>query len=495
MNIYSCITDIYKDISLFITTQPNYKIAFNIPCNPLLKKNEWKMTATTLEVKNFKNTLMFIIPSLVGMTFFMVPVFTEAGMTFPFALVAKGAKTVLGDNIYSLAVLVMSISAVLSVAGSLLKSKAITQSQLLNTLFNVSPAWLVVRVLGTFFGIMAYQKLGTEVIWGSNTGGMVLFDLVPSLLVTFFLAGLLLPLLLNFGLLEMLGTLMSKIMRPVFKLPGRAAIDCLSSWLGDGTLGVMLTSTQYENKQYTAKEAAVVATMFSTVGISFSLVVLTQVGLQEKFVPFYLAICLSGFVAAILLQKLPPLSNKKDVFIDGTVRESESELIPEGRSAVSYGYELALDRVAKITSLKDIAMQGMKISLDMVFGVLPAVMAIGTVSLVLAEYTPIFSLLGAPFVPLLELLGLPEAQAASETVLVGFTDMFVPSILAASIESEMTRFVIAALSVSQLIFMSETGAVILGSKIPLNLLDIVVIFLLRTLVSLPVIVMVANMVF
>lgn len=452
------------------------------------------MTANVLENSGSRNPLMFIIPSLIGMTFFMVPVFTESGMSFPLALLAKGAKSVLGDNILALVTTVLCMAALLTTVGSLLKPKWITRSSILNGVFNVSNTWLLVRILGASFALMTQQQFGLEMIWSGNTGGLVFNDLLPSLMVTFFFAGLLLPLLLNFGLLELLGTLMSKIMRPVFRLPGRAAIDCLSSWLGDGTVGVMLTSSQYENKQYTAREASIVATMFSIVGISFSLVVLTQVGLQDKFVPFYFAICLSGVVAAIILQRVPPLSNKKDLFIDGTAREHDDELIPEGRSALSYGYELALNRMEKITSLTDIAKQGLKISLDMVFGVLPAVMAIGTISLIVAEYTPIFSLLGTPFVPLLELLGLPEAQAASEAVLVGFTDMFVPSILAASIDSEITRFVIAALSVSQLIFMSETGAVILGSKIPLNLFEIMVIFLLRTLVTLPVIVLVAKMI-
>ena len=342
---------------------------------------------------------------------------------------------------------------------------------------------------------MTLKQWGPEIIWSAGTGGMVLHDLAPSLFVTFIFAGLLLPLLLNFGLLELLGTLLSKVMRPVFRLPGRAAIDCLSSWLGDGTVGVMLTNKQYEDKQYTQREATVVATMFSTVGISFSLAVLTQVNLQNMFVPFYFAICLSGVLAAIVLQRIPPLSKKKDLFIDGTTRDADSELIPEGETALSYGYQLAVERAAKVTSLKAVVQQGAKNALDMVFGVLPAVMTIGTIGLVVAETTPLFSILGTPFVPLLELLGLPEAAAASETILVGFADMYVPSILAAPIDSDITRFVIAAVSVTQLIFMSETGAVILSSKIPLNLMELITIFLLRTLITLPVITLVAHWVF
>ena len=73
--------------------------------------------------------------------------------------------------------------------------------------------------------------------------------------------------------------------------------------------------------------------------------------------------------------------------------------------------------------------------------------------------------------------------------------MFLPSILASSIESEMTRFVIAATSVTQLIYMSEVGALLLGSRIPVNIFELFVIFILRTLITLPVIAGVAHLIF
>ncbi|MCV5689604.1 hypothetical protein OFN32_35890, partial [Escherichia coli] len=85
----------------------------------------------------------------------------------------------------------------------------------------------------------------------------------------------------------------------------------------------------------------------------------------------------------------------------------------------------------------------------------------------------------------LELLQIPEAVQASQTIVVGFADMFIPAILAASIDNEMTRFVIAAMSVTQLIYMSEVGALLLGSKIPVNIVELFVIFILRTLITLP----------
>ena len=70
-----------------------------------------------------------------------------------------------------------------------------------------------------------------------GAGGFVLSDLLTVLVIIFAIAALLLPLLLDFGLLEFVGALLTKVMRPLFKIPGRAAVDCFTSWIGDGTPG------------------------------------------------------------------------------------------------------------------------------------------------------------------------------------------------------------------------------------------------------------------
>ena len=161
---------------------------------------------------------------------------------------------------------------------------------------------------------------------------------------------------------------------------------------------------------------------------------------------------------------------------------------------MGYG-ELALAKSGKVKSLGSVFGEGVRNAIDMVFGVLPVVMGLGTIALVIAEYTSLFSFLGQPFIPFLELLGVPEAVAASETIVVGFADMFIPAILASSIDNEMTRFVIAAMSVTQLIYMSEVGALLLGSRIPVNIFELFTIFILRTLITLPVIAGVAHLIF
>ena len=176
--------------------------------------------------------------------------------------------------------------------------------------------------------------------------------------------------------------------------------------------------------------------------------------------------------------------------------KEDLETIPEGYNSFSWGYKKALEKADNSSNVKEFFSDGFKNVLDMWFGVLPVVMCLATLALVIAEYTTIFQVLGTPFIPILKLLQVPEAAAASQTLIVGFADMLLPSVLAANtITSEMTKFIIACVSVTQLVYMSEVGGLLLGSKIPVNLKDLILIFLERTLVTLPIIVLIANFLF
>ena len=81
-------------------------------------------------------------------------------------------------------------------------------------------------------------------------------------------------------------------------------------------------------------------------------------------------------------------------------------------------------------------------------------------------------------------------------MIVGFTDMLTPSIIAsADITSVMTRFIVAVVSVTQLLYLSEVGGLILGSKLPVKLWELFVIFLERTIISLIIVCPLAHLIF
>lgn len=444
---------------------------------------------------SLKSSLSFIIPSLIGIILFITPINFNGEITIPVAILSKALAKVLGDSLPSMVVTIICISALLSIITKILKPKFILENGFLNTLFNISPIWFLARVVGAIFALLALFKVGPEFIYNSSTGSFVLNDLLTILFTIFAFAALLLPLLLNFGLLEFVGTLLSKVMRPIFTLPGRSSIDCITSWLGDGTLGILLTNKQYEEGFYSKREAVIISTTFSAVSITFSLIVIDTVGLSHLFIPFYLTVSLAGVIAAIILPRIYPLKNIPNTYYNGQKNKAD-ESIPDGYNSLSWGYKLALDTANANSDIRKFLMDGIKNIFDMWLGVLPVVMALATSALIIAEYTSVFQILGTPFIPYLKLLQVPEATAASQTLVVGFADMLLPSVLAANtITSDMTKFIVACTSVSQLIYMSEVGGVLLGSRIPVSLKQLLILFIERTLITLPVIVIVANIIF
>ncbi|KAB2333022.1 YjiH family protein [Bacillus mesophilum] len=424
----------------------------------------------------------------------MVPISYDGEITIPIAILSNFVQDILAGYIPAIMTVLIIITLFGTLAAKWIKPAFIKNSSFFTTLFDVSYIWVIARVIGSLFAIAALFKLGPEAVWSENTGGLLLYDLLPVLFAVFLFAGLFLPLLLNFGLLEFFGTLLAKFMRPVFKLPGRSSIDCVASWLGDGTIGVLLTSKQYEEGFYTKREAAIIGTTFSVVSITFSLVVISQVGLGSMFVPFYITILIAGLAAALISPRIPPLSRKPDTYYNGEASKGD-ESIPEGYTPFSWGVTKAVAKARSHSGVGAFFKDGAKNILDMWMGVAPIVMALGTLALIVAEYTPVFQILGMPFIPLLELMQIPEAKAASETLVVGFADMFLPSVIGSGIESEMTRFVVASVSVTQLIYMSEVGGLLLGSKIPVTFLELVIIFIQRTLITLPIIVIAAHIIF
>ncbi|RIW29209.1 YjiH family protein [Bacillus salacetis] len=444
--------------------------------------------------RSLSNYLWFIIPSLLGVLLFLVPISYGGKITIGVGVMAESVQAFLEPVLPWLMTGILVISAVLPLVAKAFQPGMIMKSPFMKQLFYVNTFWMITRIAGAVFALMTILGIGPSIVTSEVTGGTMLFSLVPVLAAWFLFAGLLMPLLMEFGLMDFIGTMLRNVMRPLFKLPGRSSVDALASWMGAGTVGVLITTKQYEEGYYTKREAAIIATNFSINSIAFSLVVVSFIGLEEYFVPFYATVVLAGLTAAFICPRIPPLSKKEDTY-DEEAGMKISEETPEGISNMKWGLEKALAKSSEVKGVRNVAKQGVHTVLDIYFALIPLVMALGTLALIVAEFTPFFEYLSMPIVPLLQLMQIPEAAQAAPAMLVGFADMFLPAVIGAGIESELTRFVIAAVSLTQLIYMSEIGILLVKSKIPVTVWELAVIFLQRTVITLPIIVIIAHIIF
>ena len=438
-----------------------------------------------------KTFFKFFIPSLIGAVAFLLPVLREDGVyTIPMALLSDWLTSFLGPWLPYIVLGIIGVSAVVSTWISTRPASDALAAGRLRQIFTVNRVWLAIRIIGFLTAAMIVFKLGPEFVWSDNTGRIVLYDLATVIVTIFIFASFLMPLLTDYGLMELAGTVLSRLFRRAFSLPGRSCIDALASWMAAAPVGVLITSQQFEKGNYSGREAAVIATNFSVVSVPFCVIVAEFVGLASMFIPFYLTVVVSGLVAAVVTPRLPPLSRIPDRYSEAGRQLEENLHPPEG--LIRAGFNAALAKSAQAPGIRHFLQTAIHNLFDVCFGLMPALVAIGTLGLIVAETTPLFTWLSYPLIPLLGLLQVPEAAAAAPALLVGFADMFLPAVLAKSIDSELTRFVVAGVSITQLIYMTEVGVLILKTRIPLNFFNLVQIFLLRTMITLPLVAAIAH---
>lgn len=438
-----------------------------------------------------KNWIRFLIPSGIGVLFFLTPIVIDGQITIGMAYVGDLFINNFQLQLSQLAGIFIVSSVFFSFLFAINK-RAKKKLHWLSDHLTLHPFWFTMRMFGAIAAVAYLFQVGPEFLTGVATSGTTLGNLIPITMTYLGIGAVFLPLLVDFGLMELVGVMLSRIFDRVFGLPGRSAIDAMASWMGSGPVGVFITSQQYERGFYTAREAAVICTNFSVVSVSFSLVVIEYIGLGHLFVPYYLSVIGIGFIAALITPRLPPLNRIADNFIDGNPAKGSRTYEP-GVRLLPVALNQALDRAANAPSSRELVQRvGRNVS-EIWLSLIPVVMGLGTTALILAEYTPVFTWLGAPIAPILNLFQLEEAQAAAPLILVGFTDMYLPALVGVNINSELTRFVVATVSVTQLIYMSEVGALIIKSKIPLGFINVAQIFILRTLISLPIAVIIGHL--
>ncbi|MGN1400928.1 MAG: YjiH family protein [Bacillus sp. (in: firmicutes)] len=453
--------------------------------------NAYKQEALLNRSTTGKDYAKFILPSLFGIVLFLFPVIQKGSFNIPMGILTEYLIEMLADWLPLIITCTMVISGAFTLITYTIKPSFIMKSAFLSSIFKTSTLWTMIRTAGAIFALMTYFTGGFSLIY-SDVTGQVMYGLLTSLIMWFFVASFLMPYLINFGAMEFFGTLSRGATKPLFTLPGRSAIDLLASWIGNVNVGVVITREQYQEGYYTGREAAAIATCFSTVSLPFCLVIAGLLNLEDKFPIFYLTIVIAGIISAIIIPRIPPLSKIPDTYY---TEQSYQEDVPPNISTFKWAVHQAVMSAQKAGSLLDQVQQGGRIFAGIALGLMPQVMAIGTLALIVAEYTPLFQWISQPLVPVLQLLQIPEADAAAPATVIGFIDMFLPTVLASGIESELTRFVVGALSLVQIIYITEMGTLLMLSKIPIKFGHLFLIFAERTVISLPIITIIAHFIY
>ncbi|KIH70671.1 YjiH family protein [Salinicoccus roseus] len=403
-------------------------------------------------------------------------------------------------GIWIISVLILG-NAVLGFTGKFISKEG---SRLHNFYKKDSKMYIPIYFLGALYSTLYTLQVsipafnGPAAIVGPGTGELM-SGIALAVMWVIPLGAIFIPFFVNYGSIDFVGTLLQPIMRPIFKVPGKSAIDAITSFLTSSSVAVLFTTKLYNMKYYTKKEAAVITTSFSAVSIGFAAVVIDTAGLMDHFSKVYFSSFLVAFIIAFIMIRIPPLSLKKNVYIDGSEQEAEARSTETySRNTLGIAFGSAIDQAADsnefFSEIKKSLMEGLAVLPK----VLSMLFAIGVSVLILAEYTPTFEIIGSVIAPFIQLLNVPDAALIAPSLALGLAEMFLPVLYIADMVGTLdiqARYFVTAVSMVQIIFFAETGAVMLSTGLPLKLWELIVIFTLRTLIAMPLVAIFMHLLF
>jgi len=355
----------------------------------------------------------------------------------------------------------------------------------------VSIVLSIFKVCGMVAGILLIFNLAPAWLANESIGPYLMEKLIKPVGVLIPIGSLFLALLVSYGLLEYIGVLTQPFMKPIFKTPGRSAVDAVASFVGSYSVGLLLTNRVYMEGRYTAKEAAIIATGFSTVSATFMVVIASTLDIMQHWNAFFWVSLVVTFVVTAITARIYPLRTMKDEYYQGSTPMPE-KIVKKDR--FKEAWRQAMEAVEQSPPLSKILWMNLKDGFIMAMGVIPSILSIGLLGLVFATYTPIFDWLAYIFVPFTYVLQVPEPFLAAKALSLSLAEVFLPALVVTQAPL-VTKFIVAVVSISAILFFSAVIPLILSSEIPLTLRQILLIWFERVVLTLIIVTPIAFLVF
>ena len=378
--------------------------------------------------------------------------------------------------------ILMCISAIVSLYDFIAKPDWIRNNKILKNIFSTSLFYIVNRFLGALICVLVYFNIGPNFLISADTGESM-FSLATQLSILVPCMLFLQTLILECGAMEFIGELIGFIVKPIFKVSEMGAVSIISAWVGPGNAAILGTRDLFEEGYYTVKEAAIIGSQFSTSSVGWIVLVSSVFGIMDHFGTLFLVITLVGIIVAMVGVRIPPISKYPNTYMNNSEISPLQVTQNESQSKIAYAFDRALQRADKVT-LKTFSS---KIN-NMLFYVIwlqPIIVCWGTLALIVSIYTPLLQWISYPIELILSIANISEPAASASAIMSGFADNYLPVILGKDIASVASRFIIAAMSILQIVFMSEIASLLTSTQVIKNFKDVLLVFIIRTFVALP----------
>lgn len=422
-----------------------------------------------MEKKKFNSTdiALFIFYSLFGIFMFFVPITIGGAKSIPIDHITTLVKKLPNYN------LIFGVFMVLAGIAYAIKTKSWQKSKLHSVFF-------AIKLVALVFVFMYVTNKGPARIFDGDMLPLIWNGIMVSVATIVPIGSVFLAFLTGFGLMEFIGVFMEPVMRPVFKTPGRSAVDAVASFVGSYSLALLITNRVYLEDTYTKKEAAIIATGFSTVSATFMIIVAKTLDLLDYWLAYFWITLFVTFLVTAITARIFPLNRKPQEYYSG------KEYVPEEKKKVTFSDALDAGMTGYKNSgslasvVKDNFIDGFKMALN----IAPSLLGVGMIGLLLAEYTPIFDIIGYIFYPFTLITRVEEPLMVAQALGMSIAEMLLPAPVVANAGLGLiAKMLVAVVSVSEILFFSASIPVMMGTEIPLKFSDYIIIWIERVILS------------
>lgn len=434
----------------------------------------WKIESRTM--------IKFILLSFIGIFSFLIPIPWHGETIIVVSLLTDWIERILAPVMDLIVLFFIIVSVVLSVYDYIMIKFGKKVSPWIHKNFKTALPYIFIKTLTLVFAVMVMFQTGTEKIPAVSKD---MVELGGTLVALAFGLSFLLFFLTDGGLMEFFAVILQPYIRPLFKVPSDAALDLLASWIGSSNAAVILSAEKYKRGDYTKREACIVICNFSLVAISFCMAVAEITHIEQYFLAMYALLAVLGVILAVITPRIYPLNRLENTyFVEKMPEISLDKNIGRFKRALMAGCKTAQQFTAE-----RVCRSAADTISALLFNIMPVGIGLGIIGVFVMQYTPVIQWLSLPMGFLLDLFGVEYAYAAAPATLIGFIDMYIPALLITEIPSVQTRFIITTLSLIQIIYVTVMWVVIRQYQIGLNIGKMFLIFMERTLISLPLIIL------
>ncbi|WP_281679835.1 YjiH family protein [Synergistes jonesii] len=447
-----------------------------------------------------KSLLKFLIPSLLGILIFLVPFPLRGEMNTTIGHAKEFLMASIEGRQPFIVSAVVLMAAFLTLAAKFFSPRWIMEEHILLENLGGGPLWFAVRVcalpiaLFVLLGARYYPEAGGALAVFAEKASFIVDNLASRLIILAVVLGIWAPLIMDFGLVQFIAVFASPVMRPLFRVPGRAAVDCVASWLGSSSMGVVFTAKMYDAGYYTDREAAAIVCGFSLAGI-YNIYAIAELFDIEYAMPQILSVVY--FTMALLAAVMPrvwPLSSIPDSYYRG--RDNYHAHKVGRREHSTFGWALLRGTAcARHMNARKYLRESSAIICALLLSTVPLMITFGTLFVVVAETTRIVSVLSVPAAAALEALGAAEADIIAAATVFSFVDHFLAAACGRLLLTEQACFICICLSITGLINLTEVGLHVWHSNIPLRFWQMTAVYVMRVFLSAIVVIPAAGVLF